>query len=317
MRVFLTGGAGFIGSHLCDALIAQGDTPVILDNLSTGQLSNIAHLNNKVEIHQGDIRDSALVSRLTEQSDLVMHMAAALGVNTILEKTVESVSTNFSGSEVILQAALKHKKRIIIASTSEIYGKNPQQPLTETSDRVVGAPQKIRWTYADAKALEEAIAHSLFLTEGLQVSTIRFFNTVGPRQTGRYGMVLPRFVQSALNNEPISIYGDGTQSRVFCHVLDAVDAVLKITKDDKTIGEVFNIGGEGETTIQQLAEKIIANTKSQSTLTFTPYNQAYPAGFEDMQRRVPDITKAKNALNWKPERNLDQIISDVAAGFSA
>jgi UDP-glucose 4-epimerase len=317
MRVFLTGGAGFIGSHLCDALIAQGDTPVILDNLSTGQLSNIAHLNNKVEIHQGDIRDSALVSTLTEQSDLVMHMAAALGVNTILEKTVESVSTNFTGSEVILQAALRHKKRIIIASTSEIYGKNPQQPLTETSDRVVGAPQKIRWTYADAKALEEAIAHSLFLTEGLQVSTIRFFNTVGPRQTGRYGMVLPRFVQSALNNEPISIYGDGTQSRVFCHVLDAVDAVLKITKDDKTIGEVFNIGGEGETTIQQLAEKIIANTKSQSTLTFTPYNQAYPAGFEDMQRRVPDITKAKNALNWKPERNLDQIIADVAASFSA
>jgi UDP-glucose 4-epimerase len=317
MRVFLTGGAGFVGSHLCDALIAQGDTPVILDNLSTGQLSNIAHLNNKVEIHQGDIRDSALVSTLTEQSDLVMHMAAALGVNTILEKTVESVSTNFTGSEVVLQAALKHKKRIIIASTSEIYGKNPQQPLTETSDRVVGAPQKIRWTYADAKALEEAIAHSLFLTEGLQVSTIRFFNTVGPRQTGRYGMVLPRFVQSALNNEPISIYGDGTQSRVFCHVLDAVDAVLKITKDDKTIGEVFNIGGEGETTIQQLAEKIITNTKSQSTLTFTPYNQAYPAGFEDMQRRVPDITKAKNALNWKPERNLDQIISDVAASFSA
>jgi UDP-glucose 4-epimerase len=316
MRVFLTGGAGFIGSHLCDALIAQGDTPVILDNLSTGQLSNISHLNNKVEIHQGDIRDSALVSTLTEQSDLVMHMAAALGVNTILEKTVESVSTNFTGSEVVLQAALRHKKRIIIASTSEIYGKNPQQPLTETSDRVVGAPQKIRWTYADAKALEEAIAHSLFLTEGLQVSTIRF-NTVGPRQTGRYGMVLPRFVQSALNNEPISIYGDGTQSRVFCHVLDAVDAVLRITKDDKTIGEVFNIGGEGETTIQQLAEKIIANTKSQSTLTFTPYNQAYPAGFEDMQRRVPDITKAKNALNWKPERNLDQIISDVAASFSA
>ena len=317
MRVFVTGGAGFIGSHLCDALIAQGDTPVILDNLSTGQLSNIAHLHNKVEIHQGDIRDSALVSTLTEQSDLVMHMAAALGVNTILEKTVESVSTNFTGSEVVLQAALKHKKRIIIASTSEIYGKNPQQPLTETRDRVVGAPQKIRWTYADAKALEEAIAHSLFLTEGLQVSTIRFFNTVGPRQTGRYGMVLPRFVQSALNNDPISIYGDGTQSRVFCHVLDAVDAVIKITKDDKTIGEVFNIGGEGETTIQQLAEKIIANTKSQSTLTFTPYNQAYPAGFEDMQRRVPDITKAKNALNWKPERNLDQIISDVAASFSA
>jgi len=315
MRVLLTGGAGFIGSHLCDALIAQGDTPVILDNLSTGQLSNIAHLTNKVEIHQGDIRDVALVNKLTEQSDLVLHMAAALGVNTILEKTVESVSTNFTGSEVVLQASLKHNKRIIIASTSEIYGKNPNQPLKETDDRVVGAPQKIRWTYADAKALEEAIAHSLYLTEGLKVSTIRFFNTVGPRQTGRYGMVVPRFVQAATKNEEITIYGDGTQSRVFCHVLDAIDAVLKITKDDKTIGEVFNVGGEGETTIQQLAQKIITNTKSHSKITFTAYSDAYPAGFEDMQRRVPDVTKAKSALNWKPTRNLDQIISDVAASF--
>ena len=312
MRVFLTGGAGFIGSHLCDALIAQGDTPVILDNLSTGSLANIAHLTDKVEMHQGDIRDGGLVNSLTEQADLVLHMAAALGVNTILEKTVESVSTNFTGSEVVLQAALKHNKRIIIASTSEIYGKNPNQPLKETDDRVVGAPQKIRWTYADAKALEEAIAHSLYLTEGLKVSTIRFFNTVGPRQTGRYGMVVPRFVQAAVNNQPITIYGNGTQSRVFCHVLDAIDAVLKIAKDDKTIGEVFNIGGEGETTIQQLAEKIIANTKSQSQITFTSYSDAYPAGFEDMQRRVPDISKAKVALNWKPTRNLDQIISDVA-----
>ena len=243
-------------------------------------------------------------------------MAAALGVSTILEKTVESVSTNFTGSEVVLQAALKHKKRIIIASTSEIYGKNPDQPLKETHDRVVGAPQKIRWTYADAKALEEAIAHSLFLTEGLKVSTIRFFNTVGPRQTGRYGMVVPRFVQSAIKNDPLTIYGDGTQSRVFCHVLDAIDAVLKITKDDKTIGEVFNVGGEGETTIQKLAEKIIINTQSKSKITFKTYSDAYPAGFEDMQRRVPDITKAKTALNWKPTRNLDQIISDVAASFN-
>jgi UDP-glucose 4-epimerase len=313
--VLLTGGAGFIGSHLCDALIAQGDSPVILDNLSTGQLSNIAHIANKVEIHQGDIRDVALVNKLTQTSDLVLHMAAALGVNTILEKTVESVSTNFTGSEVVLQASLKHNKRIIIASTSEIYGKNPNQPLKETDDRVVGAPQKIRWTYADAKALEEAIAHSLFLTEGLKVSTIRFFNTVGPRQTGRYGMVVPRFVQAATKNEDITIYGNGTQSRVFCHVLDAIDAVLKITKEDKTIGEVFNVGGEGETTIQQLAQKIITNTKSASKITFTAYSDAYPAGFEDMQRRVPDITKAKSALNWKPTRNLDQIISDVAASF--
>jgi UDP-glucose 4-epimerase len=316
MRVFLTGGAGFIGSHLCDALIAQGDTPIILDNLSTGQLANIAHLQNQIELHQGDIRDTTLVNTLTEQADLLLHMAAALGVNTILEKTVESVSTNFTGSEVVLQAALRHNKRIIIASTSEIYGKNPEQPLTETSDRVVGAPQKIRWTYADAKALEEAVAHSLFLTEGLKVSTIRFFNTVGPRQTGRYGMVVPRFVQAAVKNEALTIYGDGTQSRVFCHVLDAIAAVLKISKDDKTIGEVFNIGGEGETTIEQLAEKIISNTNSTSPITYIPYSDAYPAGFEDMQRRVPDITKAKTALNWQPTRNLDQIITDVAQSFT-
>ena len=315
MRVLLTGGAGFIGSHLCDALITQGDTPVILDNLSTGQLSNIAHLANKVEIHQGDIRDVALVNKLTEQSDLVLHMAAALGVNTILEKTVESVSTNFTGSEVVLQASLKHNKRIIIASTSEIYGKNPNQPLKETDDRVVGAPQKIRWTYSDAKAIEEAMAFALHQEKKLPVTTMRLFNTVGPRQSGRYGMVVPRFVQAATKNEDITIYGDGTQSRVFCHVLDAIDAVLKITKDDKTIGEVFNVGGEGETTIQQLAEKIITNTKSASKITFTPYSDAYPAGFEDMQRRVPDINKAKSALGWKPTRNLDQIISDVADSF--
>jgi UDP-glucose 4-epimerase len=312
MRVFLTGGAGFIGSHLCDALIAQGDTPVILDNLSTGQLSNIAHIQNKVEIHQGDIRDVALVNKLTEQSDLVLHMAAALGVNTILEKTVESVSTNFTGSEVVLQAALKHNKRIIIASTSEIYGKNPEQPLKETSDRVVGAPQKIRWTYADAKALEEAVAHSLFLTEGLKVSTVRFFNTVGPRQTGRYGMVLPRFVQAALKNEPITIYGDGIQSRVFCHVLDAIDAVLNMTKNDNTIGEVFNVGGTGELTIKELAEQVIRVTGSQSEITYTPYADAYPVGFEDIKRRVPDITKVKNFIGWAPTRDLRQIIIDIA-----
>ena len=312
MRVFLTGGAGFIGSHLCDALIAQGDTPVILDNLSTGQLSNIAHIQNKVEIHQGDIRDVVLVNKLTEQSDLVLHMAAALGVSTILEKTVESVSTNFTGSEVVLQAALKHNKRIIIASTSEIYGKNPEQPLKETSDRVVGAPQKIRWTYADAKALEEAIAHSLFLTEGLKVSTIRFFNTVGPRQTGRYGMVVPRFVQSALKNEPITIYGDGTQSRVFCHVDDAVQAMATIAATDATIGEVFNVGGSGEITIKALAEKVISTTKSQSVITYTPYSDAYPAGFEDIKRRVPDISKISKAIVWAPTKDLETIIKDIA-----
>ena len=312
MRVLLTGGAGFIGSHLSDALIAQGDTPVILDNLSTGQLSNIAHIQNKVEIHQGDIRDVALVNKLTQTSDLVLHMAAALGVNTILEKTVESVSTNFTGSEVVLQASLKHNKRIIIASTSEIYGKNPNQPLKETDDRVVGAPQKIRWTYADAKALEEAIAHSLFLTEGLKVSTIRFFNTVGPRQTGRYGMVVPRFVQAALKNEPLTIYGDGTQSRVFCHVQDAVQAIATMATTEATIGDVYNVGGTGEVTIKQLAEQVLVLTGSTSEITYTPYSDAYPAGFEDIRRRVPDISKIKSTIGWAPGKDLYLIISDIA-----
>ena len=315
MRVFITGGAGFIGSHLADALIARGDQVTILDNLSTGSAANIAHLEGKIEVHQGDIRDAVLIEKLMAPADLVLHMAAALGVNTILEKTIESVSVNFTGSEVVLNAATKLKKRIIIASTSEIYGKNPQQPLHEESDRVVGAPQKIRWTYSDAKALEEAIAHSLHTTEGLKVTTVRLFNTVGPRQTGRYGMVLPRFVQAALNNQPITIYGDGSQSRVFCHVQDAVKAILTLAAADSTIGDVFNVGGIGETTVKELAEKIIARTNSSSTITYTPYIDAYPAGFEDMQRRVPDITKIKNTINWSPANTLDSIIDDVASSM--
>jgi UDP-glucose 4-epimerase len=315
MRVFITGGAGFIGSHLADALIARGDEVTILDNLSTGSATNIAHLSGKVELHQGDIRDAALIEKLMAPADLVLHMAAALGVNTILEKTIESVSVNFTGSEVVLNAATKLKKRIIIASTSEIYGKNPEQPLHEESDRVVGAPQKIRWTYSDAKALEEAVAHSLYTTEGLKVTTVRLFNTVGPRQTGRYGMVLPRFVQAALNNEPISIYGDGSQSRVFCHVQDAVKAILTLAATDSTIGDVFNVGGVGETTVKELAEKIIARTHSTSTITYTTYEDAYPVGFEDMQRRVPDITKIKKTINWAPANTLDSIIDDVASSL--
>ena len=313
MRVFITGGAGFIGSHLCDALLAQGHQVSILDNMSTGSAANIAHIKDQIEIHQGDIRDAELVEKLMASADLVLHMAAALGVNTILENPIESVSTNFTGSEVVLTAATKLNKRIIIASTSEIYGKNPNQPLNEESDRVVGTPQKIRWTYSDAKALEEAIAHALFLTKQLKVTTVRLFNTVGPRQTGRYGMVLPRFVQSALKNESITIYGDGTQSRVFCHVHDAVKAILTLAATDSAIGEVYNIGGVGETTIKQLADKIIERTKSNSTVTFTTYDDAYPAGYEDMRRRVPDTTKIKNSIGWEPINTLDNIIDDVAA----
>jgi UDP-glucose 4-epimerase len=313
MRVLITGGAGFIGSHLADALLAQGDEVTILDNLTTGSESNIAHIKDQITIHQGDIRDHDLVEKLVKDADLVLHMAAALGVKNIMENTVESVSINFTGSDVVLKAATKFDKRLIIASTSEIYGKNPAQPLNEESDRVVGAPQKIRWTYSDAKALEEAIAHTLHRTHGLKVTTVRFFNTVGPRQTGQYGMVLPRFVKQALNNEDITIYDDGSQSRVFCHVEDAVRAVLALVKDDSTIGDYFNIGGVGEVTMKELAERIIERTGSASKLVSIPFSEAYGAGFEDMQRRVPDISKVKAKIGWSPEHNLDSIIDSVAS----
>ncbi|CAB4888190.1 unannotated protein [freshwater metagenome] len=313
MRVLITGGAGFIGSHLADAYLAKGDSVTILDNLTTGSRANIAHIEDRLDIHAGDIRDEALVGSLVKNSDLVLHMAAALGVKNIMENTVESVSINFTGSDVVLKAATTHNKRLIIASTSEIYGKNPAQPLNEESDRVVGAPQKIRWTYSDAKALEEAIAHTLHRTHGLKVTTVRFFNTVGPRQTGQYGMVLPRFVSQALKNEDITIYDDGSQSRVFCHVDDAVRAVMTLAADDSTIGDYFNIGGIGETTMKQLAEKVIERTGSHSKLKYVPFSEAYGAGFEDMQRRVPDISKVKAKIGWAPTHNLDSIIDSVAA----
>jgi UDP-glucose 4-epimerase len=312
MRVFITGGAGFIGSHLADHYVNAGHTVTLLDNFSTGSKANISHLEGKVTTINGDIRSIELIDQLTQDSDLVLHMAAALGVNTILESPLESMSTNITGSEVVLNAAAKHNKRIIIASTSEIYGKNPKQPLSETDDRVVGAPQKIRWTYSDAKAIEEAMAFALHQEKKLRVTTVRLFNTVGPRQTGRYGMVVPRFVQAALKNEPLTIYGDGTQSRVFCHVADAVQAIAIMAETESTIGDVYNVGGTGEVTIKQLAEQVLKITKSKSEITYTPYSDAYPAGFEDIQRRVPDISKVKGAIGWVPTKDLTQIISDIA-----
>ena len=312
MRVFITGGAGFIGSHLADHYVNAGHTVTLLDNFSTGSQLNIVHLEGKVTTIDGDIRNNELIDKLVRDSDLVLHMAAALGVNTILESPLESMSTNITGSEVVLDAAAKYNKRIIIASTSEIYGKNTKQPLAEIDDRVVGAPQKIRWTYSDAKAIEEAMAFALNQEKRLPVTTVRLFNTVGPRQTGRYGMVVPRFVQSALKNEPITIYGDGTQSRVFCHVADAVSAIATLADTDSTIGEVYNVGGTGEVTIKQLADKVLEVTGSKSEVTYTPYSDAYPAGFEDIQRRVPDTSKIKAAIGWAPSKDLNQIINEIA-----
>ena len=312
MRVLITGGAGFIGSHLADLYVVNGDHVTILDNFSTGVKENVAHLAGKITTVDGDIRNVDLVEKLTQEADLVLHMAAALGVNTILESPLESMSTNITGSEVVLNAAAKFNKRIIIASTSEIYGKNPKQPLSEGDDRVVGAPQKIRWTYSDAKAIEEAMATALHTQKKLPVTTVRLFNTVGPRQKGRYGMVVTRFVHAALKDESLTIYGDGTQSRVFCHIDDAVQAIAKIAATEATIGEVFNVGGHGEITIKALAEKVISTTMSQSVITYTPYSDAYPAGFEDIQRRVPDISKINQAIGWAPTKDLETVIKDIA-----
>ena len=315
MRVFITGGAGFIGSHLCDVLVARGDEVSILDNLSTGSKGNIAHLEGKIRVSQGDIRDQGLVESLVADSELVLHMAAALGVDNILENPIESISTNFYGSEVVLNAALKYDKRILIASTSEIYGKNTKQPLSEIDDRVIGTPQKLRWTYSAAKALEEATAHFLYLTKQLRVTTIRFFNTVGPRQSGKYGMVVPRFVRAAIEDKPLKIFGNGSQSRVFCHVSDSVKAVLVLAGNDKTIGEVFNIGGKGEISILELAKLIIKQTNSKSEINFMDYEDAYAAGFEEMARRVPDISKLTKFTGWQPNLGLETIIDDVSKSY--
>jgi UDP-glucose 4-epimerase len=311
VRVFITGGAGFIGSHLCDVLVAEGNEVTILDNLSTGSKKNIAQIEGRLSVFEGDIRDQKLVESLVAKSDLVLHMAAALGVNIILDNPIQSISTNFYGSEVVLKSALKFDKRIIIASTSEIYGKNNKQPLFETDDRVVGTPQKLRWTYSDAKALEEASAYFLFLTQNLKVTTIRFFNTVGPRQSGKYGMVIPRFIDAAIENKPLIIYGDGLQTRVFCHVNDAVRAVLKLSLEGRAVGEVFNVGGKDEISILNLAKLIIELTNSKSNIIFQSYKELSKKGYEDISRRVPEISKIKNYVGWEPTLDLHSVIDDI------
>ncbi len=316
MHVLVTGGAGFIGSHLADFYLSEGHQVSVLDNLSTGSLANIEPILQNINFVNGDIRDSKTVDELISSSDLVLHMAAYLGVKNIMENTLESIESNFMGSEVVLKAATKYKKRIILASTSEVYGKNTRQPLNEESDRVVGAPQMIRWTYSDSKSLEEASAYVMHDRFGLPVTTARFFNTVGPRQTGQYGMVIPRFVQAALSNQNLFVYGDGTQSRVFCHVHDVVNAVDLLARDEQTIGDYFNVGGIGEISILELAQKVIEMTHSKSKIEFVEYSEAYSYGFEDMQRRVPDISKITNKVGWKPSQNLDDILVDVIDSFS-
>ena len=316
MKVLITGGAGFIGSHLAQYFQNSGDEVTVLDNFSTGSKKNLALFGFSGKTIDGDIRDAKLVESLIAETDLVLHMAAALGVANIMNSPIESISTNITGSEVVLLAASKFKKRIVIASTSEIYGKNPKQPLSEEDDRLIGTPQNIRWSYSDAKAIEEAMARALYLEKQLAVTTVRFFNTVGPRQTGKYGMVVPRFVQAALKNDDLVVHGDGTQSRVFCHVEDAIAGLLYLLKHDSSIGDVFNIGGEGEVSINDLAKLVISKTNSKSSVSHIPYTDAYPVGFEDMQRRVPDTTKIRKLTGWAPTHNLESIIESVAASIN-
>ena len=316
MKVLITGGAGFIGSHLAEYFQNSGDDVTVLDNFSTGSKGNLEIFGFSGKSVDGDIRDFKLVESLISETDLVLHMAAALGVANIMNSPIESISTNIAGSEVVLLAASKFKKRIVIASTSEIYGKNPKQPLNEEDDRVIGTPQNIRWSYSDAKAIEEAMARALYSEKQLAVTTVRFFNTVGPRQTGKYGMVVPRFVQAALNNQELVIHGDGSQSRVFCHVEDAIAGLLSLLKHDSSIGNVFNIGGEGEVSINDLAKLIVSTTNSKSSLKHIPYRDAYPVGFEDMQRRVPDTTKIRKLTGWAPKHNLESIIESVASSLN-
>jgi len=316
MKYLITGGSGFIGSHLAERLIDQGHSVTVIDNLSTGGDNNLLKVKKNIEFHHGNVLDKPLMEKLIAESDYVVHLAAALGVLNIINKPLESLKTNIQGTEVVLEACEKYNKPVLIASTSEIYGKNDKVPLNEEDDRIVGHPLKSRWSYSEAKAVDESLAYFYYLEKKLPVRIVRFFNTVGPRQVGHYGMVVPRFVTAALKNDPISVYGSGEQIRCFCHVDDAVDALLIVMASEKAIGQVFNVGNNQQISIEGLAQKIIEITGSKSKIIKVPYSQAYPEGFEDMQRRVPDISKIKNLLGWSPQKGLDQVIKDIVAFYS-
>ena len=318
MKYLITGGAGFIGSHVADALVGRGDSVVILDNLSTGNSHNLDQLigHEAVTFYSGSILDTALVDRLVADVDHVIHLAAAVGVFTIVDKPLESLRTNLHGTENVLDACQRFGKPVLIASSSEVYGKNGGGPLHEDSDRIVGSPLKSRWSYSEAKAIDESLGYFYYTELGVQVRIVRFFNTVGPRQVGSYGMVVPRFVAAAIAGDPIEVYGSGDQSRCFCHVADAVAGLLSVIDSESTVGDVFNIGNNFEISIGDLASMVIARVGSASTVVSKSYEDAYGAGFEDMQRRIPDISKIKAATGWAPTRTLEMIIDDIAADLS-
>lgn len=313
MKALITGGAGFIGSHLCEELLKGDNLVTILDDFSTGSMDNISHLakNANFKIVRGSILDEGLVDRLIEKTDCVFHLAAAVGVELIIRKPFESLTTNIKGTEVILEATCRYNRKILITSTSEIYGKNSNGPLKEGDDRILGSPLKSRWSYSTSKAVDEILAYLYFKERALPAVIVRLFNTVGPRQSGAYGMVIPRFVRQALANETLTIYGSGKQSRCFLHVKDVVAAMVKLAQKDEAVGEVFNLGSQEEITIEDLAKKIIEISASRSQLTYIPYDTAYEEGFEDMPRRVPSIAKINKLIDFKPTMNLERIIKDV------
>ncbi len=313
MKVLITGGAGFIGSHLCEKLLGMGDEVTVLDNLSTGRYENVAHLkeNPKFNLVVGDILNEALVDKLCEKTDIIFHLAAAVGVELIVKRPLESLTTNIKGSEIVLEMAQRYNRKVLITSTSEIYGKNVNGPLKENDDRILGSPLKSRWSYSTAKAVDEMLAYVYWKEKGLPTIIVRLFNTVGPRQTGAYGMVIPRFVTQALRNEPLTVYGDGSQSRCFLHVQDAVDALVKLMQSPRSAGQVFNVGSQEEITIRELAEKVIQITRSKSKIVYIPYNEAYEEGFEDMERRMPDISKVQKLIGYQPTINLESILKSV------
>jgi UDP-glucose 4-epimerase len=313
MRVLITGGAGFIGSHLADRLLDRGDEIIILDDLSTGRLENIAHLTGRAdtEFVLGSILNVDLVDHVVSRVDAVYHLAAAVGVELIVEKPLESLLTNIRGTETVFEKAHKYGKRILVTSTSEIYGKNTSDRLAEDEDRILGSPLKSRWSYSEAKAIDEILAYTYWREKGLESVIVRLFNTVGPRQTGSYGMVVPRFVHQALRNEPLTIYGDGNQTRCFCAVTEVVDGIIALSEHPEAFGKVFNLGSTEEVSIRHLADLVVTITGSSSPVEFVSYDIAYEEGFEDMQRRVPAISRANELVGFAPSVGLDDIIRSV------
>jgi UDP-glucose 4-epimerase len=312
-KILVTGGAGFIGSHLCELLVHNGHQVVAIDDLSTGRLENINHLlpMQGFQFVRETITNSQVLDRLTSQADLVIHLAAVVGVKLIVEDPVNTIATNIMGTEAVLTTANRYQCKVMLASTSEVYGKGVKVPFNEEDDCVMGPTSHSRWSYATSKAIDEFLGLAYYRQFGLPVVVMRFFNTVGPRQTGRYGMVLPRFVRQALANEPLTIYGDGEQSRCFADVADIIGAIVRLAEHSAAIGQVFNIGSTEEVTIRQLAERVIGLSSSASEIKYVPYEEAYAPGFEDMRRRVPDISKVNKLIGYQPSLSLDDTIRRV------